>query len=59
PAAWYGAVNWLEDFAYKTDIGAGVFLIAGLLTLLVAWLSVSYQSVRAAMMDPVKSLRSE
>jgi putative ABC transport system permease protein len=59
PIAWYVMQQWLEDFAYRINIGAGVFLIAGLATLFVAWLTVSYQSVKATLVNPVDSLHSE
>jgi len=51
--------QWLEDFAYRTPIGIGVFLLAGVSVLLVAMLTVSVQSVRAARANPVDSLRYE
>jgi putative ABC transport system permease protein len=59
PIAWYGMQQWLQSFAYKVNVGVWVFLIAGATTLLVAWLTVSYQSIRATMINPVESLRSE
>ena len=59
PAAYFTMNGWLQDFAYHTSIGIGTFAVAGLLALLVAWLTVSYQSVKAALTDPVKSLRYE
>ena len=59
PIAWYGMELWLADFAYKIDMPAWVFLVAGLATLLVAWLTVSYQSLRAALINPVDSLHTE
>ena len=59
PIAWYAMGQWLTDFAYKTDIGWGVFALAGMLAIGIALLTVSFQSVKAAMMNPVKSLRSE
>jgi putative ABC transport system permease protein len=59
PIAWYMMHQWLQNFAYKIDITAGVFIIAGLLALCIAWLTVSYQSIKAALMNPVKSLRNE
>lgn len=59
PFAWYFMNQWLSDFAYQTELGISVFLIAGLLTLLIAWLSVSFQSIKAALMNPVESLRNE
>ncbi len=59
PIAWYAMHSWLTGFAYRTDIHWWVFLLAGSLTVLVALLTVSFQSVKAALMNPVKSLRSE
>jgi putative ABC transport system permease protein len=56
----YVAMNrWLDDFAYRVDISWPIFLMAGLTALGVALLTVSYQAIRAAMADPVKSLRYE
>ena len=51
--------RWLQDFAYKIDIEWWVFALAGLLAVGIALLTVSFQSIRAALMNPVKSLRSE
>ena len=59
PLAWYFMNDWLENFAYHTNMGIGVFLLAGGLALLIAWLTISYQSLKAASVSPVKSLRSE
>ncbi len=59
PIAWYAMHTWLTDFAYRTDIHWWVFLLAGGLTVLISLLTVSFQSVKAALMNPVKSLRSE
>ncbi|RYF55446.1 MAG: hypothetical protein EOO39_37990, partial [Cytophagaceae bacterium] len=59
PLAWYAMHTWLNDFAYRTDIHWWVFLLAGGLTILIALLTVSFQSVKAALMNPVNSLRSE
>ncbi len=59
PIAWYAMRQWLTDFAYKTDIGWGVFALAGLLAIGIALLTVSFQSVKAAVANPVESLRSE
>jgi putative ABC transport system permease protein len=59
PIAWYGMKNWLQDFAYHTDIRWWVFLLAGALSVAIALLTVSFQSIRAALMNPVRSLRSE
>ena len=59
PIAWYAMNNWLKDFAYHIDIQWWVFVLTGLLAIIIALLTVSYQSIRAALMNPVKSLRSE
>lgn len=59
PIAWYAMNRWLQDFAYKIDIPLWVFAGAGGIALLIAFLTVSFQSVKAALMDPVKSLRTE
>ena len=59
PIAWYAMNRWLQDFAYKITIEWWVFALAGLLAVGIALLTVSFQSIRAALMNPVKSLRSE
>jgi putative ABC transport system permease protein len=59
PLAWYAMHFWLQDFAYKIDISWWVFALAGLLAVGIALLTVSFQSVKAAVANPVKSLRSE
>lgn len=59
PIAWYAMNRWLQDFAYKIDIEWWMFGLAGLLAVGIALLTVSFQSVKAALMNPVKSLRSE
>ena len=51
--------RWLQDFAYHIDIAWWMFIVAGLLAIVIALLTVSFQSVKAALMNPVKSLRSE
>jgi putative ABC transport system permease protein len=51
--------RWLDGFAYRIDIPWWVFAVAGGAALLIAWGTVSYQSVKAAMADPVRSLRYE
>lgn len=59
PAAWYLMDSWLNGFAYRIPIGVDSFLIAGGVSLAIAWLTVSYQSIKAALINPVNSLRRE
>ncbi len=59
PAAWYGMNKWLEGFAYQVPIHWWVFLVAGSLAVIIALITISFQAIKAALMDPVKSLRSE
>jgi putative ABC transport system permease protein len=59
PVTWYAMHKWLQDFALRIDISWWVFVLAGALALLVAFITVSFQSVKAALANPVKSLRSE
>ena len=59
PIAWYAMNEWLQDFAYRIEISWWVFALAGVLALLIALLTVSFQAVKAALANPVKSLRSE
>ena len=59
PVAWWFMHKWLEDFAYRIHISFWVFIIAGLVTLLIALATVSFQAIRAAIANPVKSLRTE
>ncbi|HEY5969607.1 MAG TPA: ABC transporter permease, partial [Chitinophagaceae bacterium] len=59
PIAWWWMNKWLEDFAYRININWTIFLIAGFSTLLIALLTVSFQAIKAAIANPVKSLRTE
>lgn len=59
PLAWYGMSQWLTGFAYHITIDWTIFLIAFLSALIIAWLTVSFESIKAATTNPVKSLRSE
>ncbi|CCH52407.1 Macrolide export ATP-binding/permease protein macB 1 [Fibrisoma limi BUZ 3] len=59
PIAWYGVSEWLKNFEYKINIDWWVFAVAGAFAIMVALLTVSFQSIRAALMNPVKSLRTE
>ncbi|GAB4022972.1 ABC transporter permease [Spirosoma koreense] len=59
PAAWFAMSRWLEGYAYRIDIEWWMFGLAGLLAVGIALLTISFQSIKAALMNPVKSLRSE
>ncbi len=59
PLAWYAMQNWLERFAYRIEINWLVFVIAGVVAITIALLTVSFQAFKAATANPVKSLRSE
>jgi ABC-type antimicrobial peptide transport system permease subunit len=59
PFAWWVMNNWLETFAYRIQIGMGIFILAILITVTVAVIAVGYKSILAALMNPVNSLRSE
>jgi putative ABC transport system permease protein len=59
PVAWYFMSKWLEDFAYRIDINWAIFLTAGLSTLIITLVTISFQAIGAAMANPVKSLRTE
>ncbi|WP_276484432.1 ABC transporter permease [Paraflavitalea pollutisoli] len=59
PIAWYTMNNWLQDFAYKNDIGWTVFLLAGTMAILIALITISFQSIKAALSNPVKTLRNQ
>ena len=59
PVAWYIMHNWLQDFAYRININWWIFFAAGLLAVLIALITISFQSIKAAMANPVKSLRTE
>jgi putative ABC transport system permease protein len=59
PLAYWGMQQWLASFAYRVDLGVGVFVLAGGAALLIALLTVSTQAIRAARTDPATTLRSE
>jgi putative ABC transport system permease protein len=59
PAAYLLMREWLQQFAYRTTIDPGIFLQSGVIILMIAALTISWQSYKAAVADPVKSLRSE
>jgi putative ABC transport system permease protein len=51
--------NWLKDFAYRVNIQWWVFVLAGIIAALIAFITVSFQAIKAAVSNPVKSLRTE
>jgi len=59
PLAWYLMRSWLNDYAYRTDLSWDVFALSGIIAVSIALLTVSYQSIRAALANPAQSLRSE
>ena len=59
PVAWYAMSRWLEDFAYRTQIPWWSFVFAGLIASVIAFLTISFQAVKAAVANPVKNLRTE
>lgn len=59
PVAWWAMSKWLQGFAYRVNISLWVFAIAGMAALLIALITVSFQAIKAAIANPVKSLRSE
>lgn len=59
PIGWYVTTRWLEGFAYRTNIGLSVIFLAGFLTLLIAFLTIAYQSIKSARENPVKNLKNE
>ncbi|MEZ4903226.1 MAG: FtsX-like permease family protein [Spirosomataceae bacterium] len=59
PLAYYGMSQWLQDFAFRIAIEWWIFVASGILALMIAFLTIGYQSIKAALMNPVKSLKSE
>lgn len=59
PLAWFAMNRWLEDFAYRTGVSWWVFVMAGVLAALIALFTISFQAVKAAVANPIKSLRTE
>lgn len=59
PIAWYAIYNWLNGFAYRVDISWWIFLLSGLSAVIIALITISFQAIKAALANPVKSLRSE
>jgi len=59
PVAWFAVNSWLKSFAYRVDADWTIFLVACFAALMIAWITVSYESIKAAIANPVKSLRTE
>jgi putative ABC transport system permease protein len=59
PLSWYLMSQWLEKFAYRINLSPATFLLAGAVTLFIAWITVSFQTIKAAIINPVRSLKSE
>jgi len=59
PVAYYMMNSWLENFVFRIKMGTWIFLLAMLASVLIAWITVGYKSIKAALANPVKSLRSE
>ncbi|HMJ47149.1 MAG TPA: FtsX-like permease family protein, partial [Ferruginibacter sp.] len=59
PLAWWAMHSWLQDFAYRININWGIFLAAGAAAILIALVTVSFQAIKAALSNPVRSLRTE
>jgi len=59
PIGWYFMNQWLQDFAYRTDISWWIFVVAGLMAVTIALITVCFQAIKAAIANPVKSLRTE
>jgi putative ABC transport system permease protein len=59
PIGWYLMTRWLQDYVYKTELSWDIFAVAGTMAILIALITISYQSLRAAWMKPITNLRSE
>jgi putative ABC transport system permease protein len=59
PVAWWAVNKWLQGFVYRTNVSWWVFVLAGLLSIFIAWITISFQSIKAATANPVKNLRTE
>jgi putative ABC transport system permease protein len=59
PVSWFASTKWLDSFAYRTDLTWWIFGLAGVIAIVIALLTVSFQSVKAAIANPVNSLRNE
>ena len=59
PISWWAMTKWLQDFTYRIAISWWMFALAGAVAVIIALLTVSYQSIKAALMNPVNSLKAE
>lgn len=59
PLAWYVCYQWLQDFAFKTDLSLWVFIVSGLVAVIIAFSTISYQAIKAAIANPIKAIRTE
>jgi putative ABC transport system permease protein len=59
PVAFFMMRSWLQDFVYRVKLGAGVFILAIIVSIVIAWITVGYKAIKAAVANPVKSLRTE
>jgi len=59
PLAWWAMDRWLQDFAFRINISWWIYLVSGVLAIVIALITVGYQAIRAAMANPVDSLRTE
>jgi ABC-type antimicrobial peptide transport system permease subunit len=59
PVAWYFMHKWLQNYTYRIQLGVGIFLIAVLSSMVIAWITVGHRAIKAAIANPVKSLRTE
>jgi len=59
PVAWFAMSSWLQGYAYRIGIGWWVFFLAGLIAVIIAFITISFQTIKAALMNPVKTLRAE
>jgi high-affinity Fe2+/Pb2+ permease len=59
PIAWYSMNEWLKSYQFKTSIGVGIFIMVALMAMLITLATVSFQAAKAAMANPVRSLRAE
>jgi putative ABC transport system permease protein len=59
PLSWFATNKWLQDYAYRVEISWWIFLVAVVLALVIALITISFQAIKAAIANPVKSLRTE